>query len=100
VVKYRPAIKIVLKILECIAKNEAKGRVLKTHVVQCANLKTTSGEKYLDMLRDAGYLVEKKEAWGERIVITYEMTPLGKERYEWFTRINLELFETSDWIKD
>jgi len=100
VVKYRPAIKIVLKILECIAKSEAKGRVLKTHVVQCANLKTTSGEKYLDMLKEAGYLVEKREAWGERVVITYELTPLGKERYEWFAKMNLEIVETGDWSKE
>jgi len=31
VAKYRPAIKIVLKLLDCIAKSQSKGRALKTH---------------------------------------------------------------------
>jgi predicted transcriptional regulator len=69
VARYRPAIKIVLRILECIARNQAKGRALKTHVIQCANLKTTSAEKYIDMLKEAGYIQEKRDAWGERTVI-------------------------------
>lgn len=94
--KYRPAIKIVLKILECISKNQAKGRALKTHVIQCANLKTTSAEKYIKMLKDAGYIEEKRENWGEREVIVYEMTSLGKERFNWFRRINDELFVSGD----
>ncbi len=96
--RYRPAIKIVLKILECITKNQAKGRALKTHVIQCANLKTTTAERYIEMLKDAGYISEEKGMWGERSVIIYEMTPLGKERYEWFMKINSELFETSEWL--
>ncbi|MDM7940851.1 MAG: hypothetical protein GYA39_05190 [Methanothrix sp.] len=94
--KYRPAIKIVLKILECISKNQAKGRALKTHVIQCANLKTTSAEKYIKMLKDAGYIEEKRENWGEREVIVYEMTSLGRERFNWFRRINDELFVSGD----
>jgi predicted transcriptional regulator len=100
VAKYRPAIKIVLRILECIARNQAKGRALKTHVIQCANLKTTSAEKYIDMLKEAGYIQEKRDAWGERTVITYELMPLGKERYEWFRKINSELFESSEWLNE
>jgi DNA-binding PadR family transcriptional regulator len=48
------------------------------------------------MLKEAGYVEEKREAWGERIVIIYELTPLGKERYEWFRRINSELFESGE----
>jgi len=96
VAKYRPAIKIVLKILECISKNQAKGRALKTHVIQCANLKTTSAEKYIKMLKDAGYIEEKRENWGEREVIVYEMTSLGRERFNWFRRINDELFVSGD----
>lgn len=94
--KYRPAIKIVLKILECISKNQAKGRALKTHVIQCANLKTTSAEKYIKMLKDAGYIEEKRENWGEREVTVYEMTSLGRERFNWFRRINDELFVSGD----
>lgn len=62
--KYRPAIKIVLKLLECISKNQLKGRALKTHIIQCANLKTTSAEKYINMLKEAGYVEEKRLDWG------------------------------------
>ena len=90
--RYRPAIKIVLKILECIARNQ-DGRALKTHLIQCANLKTTTAEKYLDMLKEAGYITEERAAWGERTVIRYQLTTLGKDRYDWFRKINSELFE-------
>jgi predicted transcriptional regulator len=93
VVRYRPAIKIVLKILECIARNQENGRVLKTHLIQGANLKTTTADKYLDMLKEAGYISEERDAWGERTVIRYELTTLGKDRYDWFRKINSELFE-------
>jgi predicted transcriptional regulator len=92
VARYRPAIKIVLKILECIARNQ-DGRALKTHLIQCANLKTTTAEKYLDMLKEAGYITEERDAWGERTVIRYQLTTLGKDRYDWFRKINSELFE-------
>lgn len=97
--KYRPAIKIVLKLLECISKNQSEGRALKTHVIQCANLKTTSAEKYLNMMKDAGYIEEKRSSWGEREVIIYEMTSLGRERYDWFRKINDELFVPGIWTK-
>jgi predicted transcriptional regulator len=100
VAKYRPAIKIVLKLLECISKNQSKGRALKTHVIQCANLKTTSADKYLEMMKDAGYIEEKRLDWGSREIIVYEMTSLGKERYEWFGKINDELFIKSEWINE
>ncbi len=99
-VRYRPAIKIVLRILECIAARRSNGRALKTHIIQCANLKTTSAEKYLEMLREAGYITENRENWGERIVIVYELTPLGKERYNWFNRINTELFKPNEWLNE
>jgi predicted transcriptional regulator len=99
VAKYRPAIKIVLKLLECISKNQSEGRALKTHVIQCANLKTTSAEKYLNMMKDAGYIEEKRSSWGEREVIIYEMTSLGRERYDWFRKINDELFVPGIWTK-
>jgi predicted transcriptional regulator len=77
--KYRPAIKIVLKLLECISKNQLKGRALKTHIIQCANLKTTSAEKYINMLKEAGYVEEKRLDWGAREVITYELTPWANQ---------------------
>lgn len=50
------------------------------------------------MLKEAGYIAEKREKWGERTVIIYELTSLGRERYDWFKKINEELFETDDWI--
>jgi predicted transcriptional regulator len=100
VAKYRPAIKIVLKLLECISKSQAKGRALKTHVIQCANLKTTSGEKYIKMLKDAGYVEEKRMHWGEREVIVYELTPLGRARYDWFRTLNDELFASNEWFSE
>lgn len=96
--RYRPAIKIVLKILECIAINQSRGRALKTHIIQCANLKATSAERYIEMLKDAGYILENKESWGERVVIVYELTALGVERYNWFRTINKELFKSNEWI--
>ena len=100
VAKYRPAIKIILKLLECIFKSQSKGRALKTHIIQCANLKTTSAEKYIKMLKDAGYVEEKRVPWGAREVIIYELTPLGKSRYEWFKTINEELFILNDWANE
>jgi len=100
VAKYRPAIKIVLKLLECISKGQSKGRALKTHIIQCANLKTTSAEKYINMLKDAGYVEEKRVAWGAREVIVYELTPLGKSRHEWFKTINDELFVPNEWASE
>ncbi|MDD1760559.1 MAG: hypothetical protein LUQ44_08130 [Methanothrix sp.] len=98
--KYRPAIKIVLKLLECVSKGQSKGRALKTHIIQCANLKTTSAEKYIKMLKESGYIEEKRVAWGAREVIVYELTPLGKARYEWFRTINDELFEVNEWLDE
>jgi predicted transcriptional regulator len=98
--KYRPAIKIVLKLLECVSKGQSKGRALKTHIIQCANLKTTSAEKYITMLKESGYIEEKRVAWGAREVIVYELTPLGKARYEWFRTINDELFEVNEWLDE
>jgi predicted transcriptional regulator len=100
VAKYRPAIKIVLKLLECISKNQSEGRALKTHVIQCANLKTSSAEKYLDMMKLAGYIEEKRADWGEREIIVYELTSLGRERYDWFRLINNELFTTNDMVNE
>jgi predicted transcriptional regulator len=100
VAKYRPAIKIILKLLECISKSQSKGRALKTHIIQCANLKTISAEKYIQMLKDAGYVEEKRVAWGAREVIEYELTTLGKARYEWFKTINDELFILNEWVNE
>ena len=52
------------------------------------------------MLKDADYVVEKRVPWGAREVIVYELTPLGKARYEWFKTINNELFVLDEWASD
>ncbi|MDM7934841.1 MAG: hypothetical protein QUS08_05555, partial [Methanothrix sp.] len=71
---------------------------LKTHVIQCANLKTTSAEKYITMLKEAGYIEEKRVDWGAREVIVYELTPLGRARFDWFRTLNEELFASNEWL--
>lgn len=96
--RYRPAIRIVLRILECISRSQSRGRALKTHVIQCANLKTTSAEKYITMLKEAGYIEEKRVDWGAREVIVYELTPLGRARFDWFRTLNEELFASNEWL--
>ena len=64
------------------------------------HLKTTSAEKYITMLKESGYIEEKRVAWGAREVIVYELTPLGKARYEWFRTINDELFVVNEWLDE
>ena len=92
--RYRSANKIIQRILECISqKSMTQPRVLKTHIIQYANLKTPMAERYLQMLTQAGYITEKEGTWGERKVIYYELTDLGRKRYTWFQKINAELYE-------
>lgn len=91
---YRSTNRIIQNILECIyKKSKTRKRVLKTHIIQYANLKTPMAEKYLEMLENAKYIVKREGKWGDRNVIYYELTPLGYERYTWFCRINAELYE-------
>jgi predicted transcriptional regulator len=71
----------------------SQDRVLKTHIIQYANLKTPMAERYLTMLKQAGYITEEEGEWGERKVIYYELTDLGRKRYSWFQKINAELYE-------
>ena len=92
--RYRSTNKIIQRILECIStKSMSQSRVLKTHIIQYANLKTPMAERYLDMLKKAHYITEKEGQWGERKVIYYELTDLGRKRYSWFQKINTELYE-------
>ena len=37
------------------------------------------------------YIHSKEEAWGERKKIVYNTTPIGRERYQWFVKINAEI---------
>ena len=92
--QYRSANKIIQRILECISKKSmTQSRVLKTHIIQYANLKTPMAERYLQMLIKAGYITEEEGTWGERKVICYGLTDLGRKRYTWFQKINAELYE-------
>ncbi len=92
--QYRSTNKIIQRILECIFKESlTQPKALKTHIIQYANLKTPMAEKYLEMLKKAGYITEKEGNWGERKVIYYELTDLGHQRYTWFQKINAELYE-------
>ncbi len=92
--QYRSANKIIQRILECIfKKNLTQSKVLKTHIIQYANLKTPMAERYLNMLKKAGYITEEEGQWGERKVIYYQLTDLGRERHTWFQKINAELYE-------
>ena len=92
--EYRSSNRIIQSILECIhEKGMTHERVLKTHIIQYANLKTPMAERYLDLLVKAGYIEERSGAWGDRSVTYYGLTDLGRERHIWFTRINAELYE-------
>ena len=94
--RYRSTSRIIFSILECISRRSSHGRALKTHIIQTANLKTPMAERYLAMLVKAGYIEEKNGAWGERTVTYYVLTPLGRERYVWFSKINAELYEEGE----
>ncbi|NMC59177.1 MAG: hypothetical protein GYA51_07325 [Candidatus Methanofastidiosa archaeon] len=89
---YRNSNQIILKILECILKKKtSNNKVLKTHIMQYANLKTTMAEKYLNSLENANYIQRKEDTWGKRTVIYYDITEKGIERYKWFSEIDVEL---------
>ncbi|RLG12818.1 hypothetical protein DRN69_06395 [Candidatus Pacearchaeota archaeon] len=94
--KYRQSIKIIQEILEIIIRaeqdedNKLKG-ILKSNIIRLCALKTTTAEKYLQMLEKAEYIYTEEVNWGERKLIVYRSTNLGKERYKWFLKINVEL---------
>jgi predicted transcriptional regulator len=72
---------------------------IKTHIIQYSNLKTTLGDKYLNTLEQAGYIVKKTESRGTRQIIVYELTDLGKGRLEWLKTMNIELFGDHEWLE-
>ena len=94
--QYRSANAIIQTILEGIIRAERddtllKKGIVKYHLVRYCGLKTTTAEKYFQKLETAGYIESRREAWGERTIIIYTITPLGKERHEWFVKINSEI---------
>jgi DNA-binding PadR family transcriptional regulator len=62
-------------------------------VIKYSALKNATAEKYLKKMENAGYIISHVESWGEREIIIYEITAKGRERYEWFVKINTELEE-------
>jgi predicted transcriptional regulator len=93
---YRTSNLIIQTILEGILRADqnnlhVKKGIVKSHLIKYAGLKAVDGEKYLQKMEKAGYIEAKEEAWGERTIIMYRITPLGKERFEWFVKINTEL---------
>ena len=97
--KYRSANIILQSILEVIIRSEDtvcdsklfhKG-ILKSHLIQQAHLKTTTADKYLSKMEQAGYIQILSDNWGERDLIVYSVTEKGRQRYDWFVQINAEL---------
>ena len=95
-IQYRSTNLIIQTILEGILRafrdrrNPRKG-IIKSHLIEYCALKTSTAEKYLNRMEKAGYISSHEEPWGERVRIIYEITPKGRERYEWFVKINIEL---------
>lgn len=95
--KYRSANIILQSILEAIIRSEdsdstqfRKG-ILKSHLIQEVHLKTTTADKYLSKMEQAGYIQILSDSWGERDLIVYSVTEKGRQRYDWFVQINAEL---------
>jgi len=94
--KYRTTNIIIQTILEGILRtdrnkpNQRKG-IIKSHLIKYSSLKTATAEKYLAKMEKAGYITSHEESWGERKINIYKITPIGRERYEWFVKINMEL---------
>ena len=86
---------IILNILEALLRKKSNPYnttgIVKSNLIKKCNLKTTTADKYLSSMEDAGYITSNEEPWGERTVILYKITDLGRERYEWFVKINAEL---------
>ncbi|UYP46795.1 hypothetical protein NEF87_003080 [Candidatus Lokiarchaeum ossiferum] len=94
--KYRTSNLIIQDILEGILRVEqenlhVKNGIIKSHLIKYTALKTATAEKYLQKMEKAGYITSQEEAWGERKIIVYHTTPTGRERYQWFVKINAEI---------
>ncbi|MBN2156568.1 MAG: hypothetical protein JW776_11040 [Candidatus Lokiarchaeota archaeon] len=91
---YRTSNMIIQNILESLLDDQPGEGVVKSHLIEICGLKTSTAEKYLNKMESAGYIACFEESWGkERMKIRYNITELGKTRYEWFVKINSELLE-------
>jgi predicted transcriptional regulator len=92
--KYRSTNLIIQTILEGIIRAKSsrdETGIIKSHLIKYCGLKSTTAEKYLQKMEKAGYIRARNEYWGEREITIYEITPKGKDRYNWFVMINAEI---------
>ena len=95
---YRTSVIIIENILEGILREKRKNilknnqeGILKTNLIKYCKLKVETAEKYFVSLEKANYIEIYEKNWGERKVNYINITSLGKERYEWFVKINTEV---------
>ena len=89
--QYRSSLLIIHSILELLLRAGEDGLV-KTQIYADLGLKTGVGEKYLDQLVSAEYITINEEVWGkERTRQRVNITPLGRQRFEWFIKLTKEL---------
>ena len=93
---YRTSNLIIQNILEGILRKKQsnpyeKAGINKSDLIKYSKLKSSIAEKYLIKMENANYVKSHEEMWGERTIIVYTITDLGRERYEWFVKINAEL---------
>lgn len=72
-------------------KRIQRNGIIKSHLIDYCGLKSSTAEKYFNRMEQAGYISSFEEPWGERVRIIYNITAKGRERYEWFVKINTEL---------
>ena len=95
---YRTASTIIENILEGIIREKKKSKysnkgIVKTHLIKYCKLKAESAEKYFVSLEKAEYIRTYEEEWGQRTISFIDITELGRQRYEWFLKINAELYK-------
>ncbi|MHA2000546.1 MAG: hypothetical protein ACTSVU_00470 [Promethearchaeota archaeon] len=89
--KYRSALRIIQSILELLVRSGNEG-MIKSQIYKEVGLKTSVGEKYLEQLGSAQYIVISQEQWGkERIRNIVRVTPTGTQRFQWFIQLSNEL---------
>jgi len=94
--EYRSTNLIIQSILETLLKTDKESEFIKkgsikSHVIKQCGLKVQTAEKYIEKMEKAGYIMMHTQSWGERTINIIEITAKGKERYEWFVKINTEL---------
>lgn len=94
--EYRSNNLIIQSILETLIHTDSdhpylKSGKIKSHVIKSCGLKVATAEKYLEKMEKAGYIITRTEPWGERTITIIDITQKGRERYEWFVKINAEL---------